>query len=54
MDPNVEYMQSKRLRASNLPDRYNFESGYNRLIYYYHDYFVYTLLRRRAFLFQAI
>ena len=26
----VEYMQSRRLRASNLSNRYNFEAGYNR------------------------
>jgi len=29
MQPNVEYMQSRRLRASNLSNRYNFEAGYN-------------------------
>jgi len=28
--PNVEYMQSRRLRASNLSNRHNFEAGYNR------------------------
>jgi len=26
---NVKYMQSRRLRASNLSNRYNFEAGYN-------------------------
>ena len=28
--PNVEYMQSRRLRASNLSNRCDFKAGYNR------------------------
>jgi len=40
---NVEYMQSRRLRASNLSNCYDFEVGYNCWIYYYFAYFVYTV-----------
>ena len=36
---NVEYMQSRRLRASNLSNRCDFEAGYNSWIYYYCAYF---------------
>lgn len=43
MCANGEYMQSRRLRASNLSNRYNFEAGYDPCIYFYIAYFVYTL-----------
>lgn len=41
---NGKYMQGRRLRASNLPNRYDFEAGYNPLIYCLYAYFVNILL----------
>ena len=37
-------MASRRLRASNLSNHDEVGAGYNRWIYYYLAYFVYTLL----------
>ena len=44
MFANGWYMQSRRLRALNLPNSWEVDADYNRLIYYNTAYFVYTLL----------
>jgi hypothetical protein len=46
-------MQSRRLRASNLSNRDEVEASYNRWIYCYFAYFVYTLLAVRAFFLRS-
>jgi len=46
---NGKYMQSSRLRASNLSSRYNFEAGYNPRDYRFYASFVYNIVSGSVF-----